>query len=67
VQGLVFSGKRIDLDLKQFIAKMCLKSSFTRDNMDLAVKPTVAIIQPGHVMGTGVEGWGIHARRIIML
>ena len=60
LQGLVFYGNRIDLNLKQFIAEPSLKSSFTRDEMDLAVKPTVTVVQPGDVIDTGFRGWGIH-------
>jgi hypothetical protein len=60
LESLVFYGNRIDLNLKQFIAEPGLKSSFTRGNMDLAVKPTVTVIHPGNVIDIGFRRWGFH-------
>jgi hypothetical protein len=66
LKGLFFHGNRIDLNLKQFIAESGLKSSFTRDDMNLAVKPTVTVIQPGDVIDTGLRGWRNHTHLAIM-
>jgi len=56
LKSLFFHGNRIDLNLKQFIAEPGLKSSCTRNDMNLAVKPTVTVIQPGDLIVDSEDG-----------
>lgn len=63
LQDLVFRRNGIDIDLKRFIAEPGLESSFMGNDMDLPIKPTVTVIQPGNVKDMDVRRWGTHTRK----
>jgi len=63
VKDLVFGGNWIDINPKGFIAELGLKSFVTGNDMDLPVKPTIPVIQPGDVIDMDVRRWGTHRRK----
>ena len=63
LQDLVFGKDWVDIYLKRFIAEPGLESFFMGNDMDLAIKPTVAVIQASNVKDMDVRRCGTHTRK----